>query len=240
MSLYCELLTKEHELEECQYLFNAFSSGEEAFDACFYNCYSLDYDLAFGNTSKEKFLFDILKKYYRNDFFIRYSFMKKYLCNSKAISFEEFPILSSRIDLASINGKSVAYEIKSEYDNYLKLKKQIDDYSRCFEYVYVICPEKNKEKIAKYIPSFCGIYTYKEKGMSFAIFKEAKYSPNLDSAEMLKLLRKNELDHYFRSRDIEKIKSSHSFSTLNKFFKEILKSRFMAKWSKLKKLAKEL
>lgn len=240
MSMFCEVLTREHEVEECQCLFNAFSNSEESFNNCFYNCYNLDYNLAFGNISKEKFLFNILKNYYRNDYFIRYSFIKKHLFNSAAISFEEFPILNSRIDLASINGKSIAYEIKSEYDNYLKLNKQINDYSKCFEYVYVICPERNKEKILKYIPRFCGIYTFKEKGMSFVMFKEAERSPNLDSFEMLKLLRKDELNRYFRSCDIEKINVSYSFSVVNKYFKVILKNRFMLKWSKLKRLAKEL
>ena len=133
---YLESLTINNGFEESKLLFHSFLNSEDEFDKCFVNLYSFDYKLIFGSEKKNKFLFNVLKHYYHNDYYVRYSFINKVLKKSSAISFEELPVENSRVDLASINGKSVAYEIKSEFDNYERLEKQINDYSKCFESDY--------------------------------------------------------------------------------------------------------
>lgn len=236
MSDFClQLLSRNNELEESRTLFSSFINSEKQFDESFSELYGIDYQLIFGNQSKEVFLFNILKNYYQNDFYIRYSFINKILSKSKAISFEEFPIGESRIDLASINGKSVAYEIKTKFDNYRKLKKQIADYSMCFEYVYVICPKENVNKIIKQIPDYCGIYLYHGKANTFfEKYREAAFSPNLNFAEMVKLLRKNELISYFKTGDLNYIRDNYSFDYINLSFKKALKKRFNERWLSIK------
>ena len=235
---YAQILTRSKELQESKILFSSYLRSDNEFDARFSEMFGIDYKLVFGNQSKEAFIFKLLKNYYQNDFFVRYSFINKVLSKSKAISFEEFPIGESRIDLASINGKSIAYEIKTEFDNYKKLKRQINDYSKAFEYIYVICPKENIEKIKKEIPNFCGIYFYHGKTAAFfEMFKEASISPNLDQIVMLKLLRKTELLSFFKTDSIDDILELHSKECINDIFKMALKKRFKERWDKIKERA---
>ena len=239
--LLSELLAKNDEIVESRQLFDSYQTSENDFDKCFFNLFFLDYKFVFGDEPKNKFLFKLLKEYYHNDFFIRYSFINKVLGKSKAISFEEFSICNSRVDLASINGKSVAYEIKSEYDNYERLQKQIDDYSKCFEYVYVVCPKKRTKSIQRFLPDYCGIYSYNEKtNISFKIYKKASLSPLLSSSSMLSSLRKKDLLATFETDNIDDIVEKYSAEKINLIFKKLLKERFSNKWNLLKETAKSL
>lgn len=232
---YYTLLTRKHELEESRLLYSSYTSGIKEFTDCFYNLYSVDYKDVFGNQPVFRVLFELLKKYYRNDFFIRHSFMKKVLFPSNAVSFQELPISDSRVDLASVNGKSVAFEIKTNYDNYSRLLKQVEDYSKCFEYVYVICSFENFSKMNKLLPSFCGVYVYSGKNsVSFKKIKNAVLSPNLNSIAMLNLFKKSELKACFKETDIELISNECPIDKINKCLKRVLKKRFSYSWEKAK------
>lgn len=229
------LLTKNNETFESRELFYSFQSSDKEFDSCFLDLFEFDYNFVFGKQPKKKFLYSILKKYYRNDFFVRYSFIKAVLSKSKAISFEEFPVSNSRADLVSINGKSIAYEIKSEYDNYDRLEKQIYDYSKCFEYVYVICPKTKVKQIGIHLPDFCGIYAYDGKNkIRFELIKQANLSPNLSLKCMISSLRKSELLEGFSTDDYNKIIEKFSLEKINNIFKKALKERFKNVWQSLK------
>ena len=235
------LLTENNETIESKQLFNSYQVSIADFDECFSNLFSLDYGVVFGNEPKNRFLYNLLKEYYHNDFFVRYSFINSVLSKSEAISFEEFPIGNSRVDLASINGKSIAYEIKSEYDNYERLEKQIEDYSRCFEYVYVICPKSKIKNIKKHLPNYCGIYAYGGgNNIRFKVYKRAEHSPNLSVERMVLSLRKIDLKKAFSSDSPIDIIESYAPQRINTVFKAALKARFKDKWDLLKEEAKSL
>ena len=157
---YSNLLSVNSGEQQARALFHSYESDENSFNNRFIDIFSVPYKTVFGSVPVEKVLFDLLKRFYKNDFYVRHTFISKVLSKSSAISYEELPIRNSRIDLISINGKSVAYEIKSKYDSYSKLSRQISDYSMCFEYVYVICPYDKVNNISKIIPEYCGIYCY--------------------------------------------------------------------------------
>lgn len=222
-------------------LYSSFQSSVEEFNRCFFDICEYEYDVVFGNEPRNRFLYRLLKEFYRNDYFIRYSFINKVLVKSSAISFEEFPVANSRADLVSINGKSIAYEIKSEFDNYERLDKQIEDYSKVFEYVYVICPKKKVEAIKSHLPEYCGLFVYNgNKKICFNLYKKAVLSPNLSSLHMLDCFRKKELISSFTCNDTAKILSNFEFDKINKSFKSILKKRFSKKWASLKEEAESL
>ena len=211
-------------------LFDAFVS-QSNFDKVFHDACGFDYDFVVGNYPYERFVYQMLKNYYRNDFFIRYTFFDKILSRKKAVSFFEMPITSSRIDMASINGISVGYEIKTEYDTFQRLEKQIVDYSKLLEYVYVVCPNSSVDQILRIIPGYCGIYCYDEKrsNSSFKIAKEAEKSPNLNSSTMLQCMLKDELKDFFQDTKVELIDERYSFDEINKVFKRSLKKRYASK-----------
>lgn len=115
---------------------------------------------------------EIILKYYPNEICIKANFIKQILMKGKShVTIFELPVGSSRADLCKINGTSVAYEIKTDLDNFNRLGKQIEDYYKIFEEVYIICSESNTDNIISMIPQICGIYTYKQTKTGRYIFK---------------------------------------------------------------------
>ncbi len=73
---------------------------------------------------------ECLLKYYPNEASVKANFINKILLNGKThVTIFELPVGRSRVDLCKINGTSVAYEIKTDYDTFYRLEKQIYDYS---------------------------------------------------------------------------------------------------------------
>ena len=99
----------------------------------------------------------LMVHYYHNEAFIKAMFIKE-LKKQKSVSFFELPIKDSRIDLCSINGHSVAYEIKTKYDTLKRLNKQVNDYLSAFEYVYVVCSSDKTGLVQSTVPNCVGIY----------------------------------------------------------------------------------
>lgn len=188
----------------------------------------------------------IILDYYPNEICIKSSFIKQVLMRGKKhVTIFEFPVGTSRADLCKINGESIAYEIKTDLDNFARLQKQINDYYKIFEKVFVICSESNLENIINIIPEKCGIFSYKQnrqRNYKFTMVREASLGNEILPLNQLMLMRKSELCHYFsldpsfqkRSDMIEAIIQSYSPATINHTFKDILKHRFEKQWSFLK------
>lgn len=107
----------------------------------------------------------------------------------------EFWFSNSRADLAVFDGTSLGIEIKSERDNFTRLKKQLSDYHRFFEYVFVVIAEESKESLLEYLDtceSRPGIMTYSktEDDLAFRI----EHRP-----------RKSKIDHKLRSEALTKV-----------------------------------
>jgi hypothetical protein len=189
---------------------------------------------------------DIILKYYPNEICIKANFIKQVLMKGKShVTIFELPVGSSRADLCKINGTSVAYEIKTDLDNFIRLEKQIEDYYKIFEEVYIICSASNIDNIISVIPQACGIYTYKQTKSSkyiFKIYRSAKKNTQIDTTKQLQILRKTEFYQFFKlptdiskKKDLIKItKQTYGDEFINRNFKQILKKRFEAQWTFLK------
>lgn len=189
---------------------------------------------------------DIIQKYYPNEICIKANFIKQILMKGKNhVTIFELPVGSSRADLCKINGTSVAYEIKTDLDNFNRLEKQIEDYYKIFEEVYIICSESNVCNIISVIPQTCGIYSYKQTKSGryiFKLYRTAKKNVQLDSTKQLQIFRKTEFYQFFKiSTDISKrkdlieiTKQMYDDEFINRTFKQILKKRFETQWTFLK------
>lgn len=199
-----------------------------------------------ANENIHKIYNKIIMNYYPNEICIKSSFIKQVLISGKKhVTIFELPVGSSRADLCKINGESIAYEIKTDLDNFSRLQKQIDDYYKIFEKVFIICSETNVENIIRLIPEKCGIYSYKQnrqKNYKFTLVREASLENEISSLKQLKLIRKSEFYTYFKvdtslrkcSDMIDNIIQSYSPDMINQIFKNILKHRFEKQWSFLK------
>lgn len=225
------------ELERRTRLFyEAYARNSCNIENVFIESYDIKYELVFGKTPFQAAVYSLLRKYYRNEFYIKKSFVIHELMQSQSVTFTEYPISDSRADIVSVNGHSSAYEIKTHYDSLARLKKQISDYSKCFEYVYVICSDTKADKIEEIIPKHCGIYTYcaAKCNSSFIKKRNAILSPLLCSNSILKSMSKEELLGGFGITRREEIAARYSLEYVNEVYKKTLKIRYTAKWENFK------
>lgn len=234
--------------KDAQYLYSQYSTIENI--SILYNNLLQKLDFSFLSTLSHKNIHeiynDIILKYYPNEICIKSSFINQILLNGKKhVTIFELPIGSSRADLCKINGKSVAYEIKTDLDNFSRLQKQINDYYTIFEEVFVICSCSNVNSIIDLLPAQCGIYSYtisKRGKYHFQLFRNAMPNYEMDSQKQLSLVRKNEFSIFFnidinekkRYEIIKEILEQYSSETINRIFKKILKNRFQKQWNFLK------
>ena len=189
----------------------------------------------------------IIMKYYPNEICIKSSFIKQILMKGKNhVTIFELPVGTSRADLCKINGKSIAYEIKTDLDNFARLNKQIADYYEIFEEVYVICSASNVFNILAFLPKECGIYTYTQNrcgNYKFQLFRKSTINNKINCLKQLDIIRKNEFIRFFkvnsalsnRSEIINFIIKNYTSEQINNIFKIILKHRFQKQWNFLKK-----
>lgn len=234
--------------KDAQHLYAQYSTIQSI--SVLYNNLIETIDSSFLSTMVEENIHEIYNKiilnYYPNEICIKSSFIKQVLMTGKRhVTIFELPVGSSRADLCKINGESIAYEIKTDLDNFTRLQKQINDYYKIFEKVFIICSETNVENILKLIPESCGVYSYKQnrqKNYKFTLVKEASSENQISPLAQLKLIRKNELYTHFsldpslrkRSYVIDKIIQTYSPEIINQTFKTIIKHRFEKQWLFLK------
>lgn len=188
----------------------------------------------------------LVLKNFPGEITIKYHFIKNYLNKFDEITTFELNIGTSRLDIGRVNGKSIAYEIKTELDSLEKLEKQLNDYSKVFEYIYVIIHPHHLEKVKKIVPQHCGIITYNlvDNSCKFTFRKKAEKNKNICTSEQLKTMTKKELDWVLKqfksivvpSNRAEKEKiicNNYHPQKVNTLFKKVLKRRYSTKWEYL-------
>ncbi|MFA9375254.1 MAG: sce7726 family protein [Lachnotalea sp.] len=234
--------------KDAQQLYTQYSTIENI--SVLYNNLLETIDSSFLSTMADENIHKIYNKiilnYYPNEICIKSSFIKQVLMSGKKhVTIFELPVGSSRADLCKINGESIAYEIKTDLDNFTRLQKQIIDYYKIFEKVFIICSEANIENIRNLIPEKCGIYSYRQnrqKNYKFTLVRDASLGNEISSLNQIKLIRKSEFNSYFtldtsfqkRSDITDYIIQTYSPDAINQIFKSILKHRFEKQWSFLK------
>lgn len=199
----------------------------------------------FSTDNTREIFNEVILKYYPNELSVKSNFINHILFKSNNhVTIFELPIGNSRIDLCKINGSSTAYEIKTDLDNLVRLNKQLNDYLRIFEKVFVICSQNKLPDIEKQIIPNCGIYVYsisKHGNYKFQLYKHASFSEYLNSKNQLDILRKQELIKNFsinslaNRRDVTSlILQKYSSAEINKIFKLVIKARYKNQWDFLK------
>jgi len=127
------------------------------------------------------------------------------LSDQDAVVVEELGIEhgSSRIDVAVVNDKLIGYEIKSDYDNLLRLPGQIHAYNRVFNEINIVTGAEFIYEINELIGSWWGVRqanVSKSGAVTLEPIREAKANPGQSSLSLASLLWKNEaadiLSHY--------------------------------------------
>jgi hypothetical protein len=188
---------------------------------------------------------DLINRYYHNEITIKSNFIKSVILKTKNhVTIFELNSGDSRADLCKFNGVSIAYEIKTDLDNLVRLNKQVEDYMAIFEKVYVICSRKNLEKIKDIIPKECGLYSYrfsKNCNYIFKLEKNALKSKKINCYKQIQLLTKKQLcditdlsNSLQREKLEEAVIKKYSPKKINSMFKLLIKAKYSKQWDFLK------
>lgn len=143
-----------------------------------------------------KSLYKTLQKQYRCEYIYKNNlFLEIYKKENlgTTLILNELRVGSSKADLVLLNGSIRIYEIKTELDGLGKLSKQLNDYQKFADKVYVVTDEKFAEKIkVEYADTNIGIIVLDTKNKLETI-KEANENYSLFEFDTIfKILRKQE------------------------------------------------
>lgn len=178
-----------------------------------------------------------------NEAVIKSSFVEKFsmkLSPKKTVTIFELNSVNSRADICMINGHSVVYEIKTEFDTFYRLDKQINDYTLLFDFLNIIIPITSLDIAIETVEPYIGIITYRRSRLNtviFDVYRDPIHNLNTSPKSQLDQLTKSDLKKLDISSEenskqiiIEEILSLRTSEEINKIFKNILKSKYRNQW----------
>lgn len=146
----------------------------------------------FISTLYKNLVSDYRNEYVYKNTLINELLLKKYSLETTTV-INEFNIGSSIADFVLLNGQARVYEIKTEYDSLDKLTKQISDYLKFADKVYVVASGKFIEKLLQEYNNSCvGIIEFAEGNRLITVKDAQKNELFLDHLTIFKVLRKSE------------------------------------------------
>lgn len=141
-------------------------------------------------------IYEILLKKYRNEYVYKNVIANKVLLGRHSLNttqmLTEFRVGKNKADAVILNGSSTAYEIKSEYDSFTRLDKQIQSYLKAFEYINLITSPSQIEKIKNHLPKNIGILSFTKKNTISIIREPQSNFKNIDFGFLFDSLRRDE------------------------------------------------
>lgn len=144
-------------------------------------------------------IYNILKKQYQNEYYYKNTLLNKLLLGvhstKTTIAITELPIGKAKADFVLINGKAVVYEIKTELDNFDRLKSQIENYYKAFTRIVVVTSENNYLELERLLKDTkVGICILTRRGHLSIRKKPEENKQFLSKKTIFKILRKNEYE----------------------------------------------
>lgn len=103
-------------------------------------------DKNYTRNEQIQFIYKFLNKNYRAEYIYKNTLLNKILLGkystNTSTAFDEFKIGISIADFVLLNGEAKVYEIKTEFDSLEKLDKQINDYKKFADKIYVVTNSK--------------------------------------------------------------------------------------------------
>lgn len=143
------------------------------------------------------FLYRKLEKNYRSEYLFKNALLNKKLLDSYCINsttvLNEFKIENSIADFVILNGEVRVFEIKTDLDSFEKLEKQINDYRKFANKIYIVVSSNNSSKIAKlYSNTEIGVIEFTNQNTLKTIKEANNDFSSFEYLTIFKTLRKNE------------------------------------------------
>jgi len=131
---------------------------------------------------------------------LRRSLAEEFAGDQTTVILDEFGCAGARADIAVVNGKLHAYEIKSEVDTLDRIDNQVRGYGLVFDNVTAVVAVKHVEKLSKKIPTWWGITAVDCDGDHPALRRVrcGKKNPTIDLAALSRLLWRNEAFQFLK------------------------------------------
>ena len=141
-------------------------------------------------------VYNLLFKNYRNEYVYKNVIANKIMVNKHSLNtsqmLTEFRVGRSKADVVILNGVSTVYEIKSQYDSFARLEKQIQSYFEIFDYVNVITSPSQSNKLESILPNNAGILVLTNRNTISTIREPISNIENINPAILFDSLRKTE------------------------------------------------
>jgi len=141
-------------------------------------------------------IFHFLLKNYRNEYIYKNIIANKILLGKHSLKtsqlLTEFRIGKNKADIIILNGTATVYEIKSEYDTFFRLNKQINSYIKAFEYVNIITSPSQIRKALQVLPESIGVLSFTDRNTISTFRKPKSNLNNINLSLLFDSLRKNE------------------------------------------------
>ncbi|MCF8024826.1 MAG: sce7726 family protein [Desulfobacteraceae bacterium] len=140
--------------------------------------------------------YGFLFKNYRNEYIYKNSLVNKILLGRHSLNtsqmLTEFRVGQSKADIVLLNGTSTVYEIKSQYDSFARLGKQIESYFEIFDYINVIASPSQSEKLISILPDQVGVLVLTDRSSISTLRKPLSNKENIKLRVLFDSLRKPE------------------------------------------------
>lgn len=160
----------------------------------------IDLSMTLGNFFDS--VYNFLFKNYKNEYIYKNVIANKILLGKHSLNTSqmlmEFRVGISKADVVLLNGTSTVYEIKSEYDSFVRLEKQIQSYCNVFDYINVITTDRQANKISAFLPDKIGILTLTNKNTISTIRESKSNKENINLAILFDSLRKDEYTYIIK------------------------------------------
>ena len=100
-------------------------------------------------------------------------------------------------DLLAVNGYTTAFEIKSKRDDFRKIREQLDDYKKVFDFQYLVVHCSHERKAMKFLRSNEGFIVLNDNG-ELIIKKQPKIIVKQSKVEVLNTIPLSFLKKHFK------------------------------------------
>lgn len=188
---------------------------------------------------------DTIMKGFINESVVKANFIKRISLKKSpkhTVTVFELNSNDSRADICMVNGHSEVFEIKTLYDSFARLDKQLEDYFLLYDYITIVIPQ---EKVSHYVltlSEYVGVVSYWVNRVGNLVFtweKKPLLNPCIDSKIQLLQFTKKELlnivGHPFnydspKETLVEYIYNNRSQKQINSLFKSYIKEKYKTQW----------
>lgn len=132
---------------------------------------------------------------------------------------EEKQMGRSRADVVMVTPNAIyGIEIKSDADTYVRLKRQVQDYDRFYDYNYIVVGTSHAMHIEEHIPDWWGIITVEleDEGTDFYILRKPVVNPKMKWKQKLSMLWRPELAHIQKLNQMPKYREKSKVFVMEK------------------------